>query len=381
MTERDARASADNNDESPDSPIVTSGWVEKSGKPKRRDFPVAGVFTESLRISIARQPHADIVAHAQSDLDRELCGVLLGEICEDDAGTWVSVEAALEGETDKTGGTHVTYTQETWEQIYKVKDERYPKLNILGWYHTHPGFGVEFSEMDTFIQRNFFCGRSQFALVIDPTTGDEAIIVNEDDDIAYVNGYWLDGKERSVQVPKRFKASAEGGAPMRDDDSLEDRLREIESRLNQVLQATSDQRDAHYRLFLWFGSLVALSVMVLIGYMIYETVNNKYSPPKTSNYVPVPIEIDGKPALLGLRLESWQIPNGANLIEKRAIELVQQLDAIAKDKATFAPTTSVPAPTNHAIDLPPPTNATGNQSEPQSLKGQTETKTSDQQEQ
>ena len=36
-------------------------------------------------------------------------------------------------------------------------------LKIVGWYHTHPGFGVEFSEMDLFIQQNFFGGPAQIA--------------------------------------------------------------------------------------------------------------------------------------------------------------------------------------------------------------------------
>ena len=68
----------------------------------------------------------------------------------------MSVEATIRGDAARKGPTHVTFTQETWTQIHKDKDERHPKRQIVGWYHTHPGFGVEFSEMDLFVQRNFF---------------------------------------------------------------------------------------------------------------------------------------------------------------------------------------------------------------------------------
>ena len=37
-------------------------------------------------------------------------------------------------------------------------EREHPGLKIVGWYHTHPGFGVEFSEMDLFIQRIFLPG-------------------------------------------------------------------------------------------------------------------------------------------------------------------------------------------------------------------------------
>ncbi len=35
-------------------------------------------------------------------------------------------------------------------------EEKHSSLSIVGWYHSHPGFGVEFSDMDMFIQKNFF---------------------------------------------------------------------------------------------------------------------------------------------------------------------------------------------------------------------------------
>ena len=63
---------------------------------------------------------------------------------------------AFPGAKAVQGGTHVTFTQDTWEHIYQIKDRDYPDARIVGWYHSHPGFGVFLSDHDTFIHKNFF---------------------------------------------------------------------------------------------------------------------------------------------------------------------------------------------------------------------------------
>ena len=70
-------------------------------------------------------------------------------------------------------GTYVTFTQDTWEHIYKIKDKDYPDERIMGWYHSHPGFGVFLSDHDTFIHKNFFSSALQVAWVYDPHSDEE----------------------------------------------------------------------------------------------------------------------------------------------------------------------------------------------------------------
>jgi proteasome lid subunit RPN8/RPN11 len=39
---------------------------------------------------------------------------------------------------------------------------------MVGWYHTHPGFGIFLSGMDLFIHQNFFTQLWHVAFVLDP---------------------------------------------------------------------------------------------------------------------------------------------------------------------------------------------------------------------
>jgi len=107
--------------------------------------------------------------HARSQSKSEVCGVLIGREHEGK----LKVEASIPGVNAAQGGTHVTFTQDTWEHIYNVKDKEYPDERILGWYHSHPGFGVFLSDHDTFIHKNFFSSPQQVAWVYDPQSDEE----------------------------------------------------------------------------------------------------------------------------------------------------------------------------------------------------------------
>jgi proteasome lid subunit RPN8/RPN11 len=135
------------------------GLEIEMAKPKIQVTPIV------IDCEVARR----VRQHAHSHMKTEVCGVLIGS-SRDGA---VHVDACIAGQNASQAGTHVTFTQDTWEHIYKVKDAEYPEARIVGWYHSHPGFGVFLSDHDTFIHRNFFSAPEQFAWVYDPHSEEE----------------------------------------------------------------------------------------------------------------------------------------------------------------------------------------------------------------
>ncbi len=107
--------------------------------------------------------------HARSCNKTEVCGVLIGS---EDKNN-LAIEACIAGANASQAGTHVTFTQDTWAHIYQTKDAKYPDHRIVGWYHSHPGFGVFLSDHDTFIHKNFFSSPLQVAWVYDPHSDEE----------------------------------------------------------------------------------------------------------------------------------------------------------------------------------------------------------------
>jgi proteasome lid subunit RPN8/RPN11 len=131
--------------------------------------------------------------HARSSSKAEICGVLIGT----EQGGATSIDASIPGANAVEAGTHVTFTQDTWQHIYEIKDRDYPDDRIVGWYHSHPGFGVFLSDHDTFIHKNFFSAPGQVAWVYDPHSDEEGCF-------GWVNG-------RLERLPRIVFSDEKGG--------------------------------------------------------------------------------------------------------------------------------------------------------------------------
>jgi proteasome lid subunit RPN8/RPN11 len=165
-------------------------------------MPKAKMKTQSPSLVINSDVLRRIRQHARSQSKTEVCGVLVGR----EQNGRLEIEACIQGVNAAQAGTHVTFTQDTWEHIYKIKDKEYPQERIIGWYHSHPGFGVFLSDHDTFIHQNFFSSPQQVAWVYDPHSDEEGCFG------------WVDNRiERlsriSVSDPRGGEAAGETGKP------------------------------------------------------------------------------------------------------------------------------------------------------------------------
>jgi hypothetical protein len=78
---------------------------------------------------------------------------------------------------------NVTFTHEVWDEALTIVDRDHPGKRLVGWYHSHPDFGVFLSEYDQFIHKNFFGGEGMVALVVDPVRGEGGWFVSVGDGI------------------------------------------------------------------------------------------------------------------------------------------------------------------------------------------------------
>ncbi|HEY3412754.1 MAG TPA: LysM peptidoglycan-binding domain-containing protein [Armatimonadota bacterium] len=124
---------------------------------------------------------------ASTDTSRELAGVLLGGLANDRPHPRVDVVAAITAKHTNSAKSRVTFTHETWNDINRVKDEQFPDLRIVGWFHTHPGFGIFLSGMDLFIQHHFFNLPWQIAYVVDPISRTSGLFRWEDGSVVGVD--------------------------------------------------------------------------------------------------------------------------------------------------------------------------------------------------
>lgn len=175
----------------------------------------------------------------------EVGGFLLGEL----QGEEVKVKAHIPALKAVSADTHLTFGHEAWDDAYKVQKKKFPNLEIVGWYHTHPDFGCFLSEYDRFIQENFFTTQGHLALVVDPIRGEIGWFATSKDGILEV------AQEKTQATPV---AKSKG----------------------EVLAAATDKKAKLRRVMLRTFSLVAVSTVIgLIAFSVGQsTAQSKLQP-------------------------------------------------------------------------------------------------------
>ncbi|GAB4281708.1 MAG: hypothetical protein Kow0080_35360 [Candidatus Promineifilaceae bacterium] len=137
-----------------------------------RQLPAGFPTWTAVDILIDESPLLNAQVHALSSMHREVAGILVGPPPEKqpDGRYLVHITDTIIAKHTVMQGASVTYTPESWRYIHDELARRYPEETavIVGWYHTHPGFGIFLSGMDLFIHQNFFTQLWHVALVLDP---------------------------------------------------------------------------------------------------------------------------------------------------------------------------------------------------------------------
>lgn len=168
-----------------------------------------------LRIYLARQAEEKILMAAPPDMalpqaqseeaslvrafmgENECGGILVGNVYSwkenDREVTYTTIIDAIPAQEATAGPTHVEMgaddlmaVSQHIERLQNRAQEqgKEVQLRVVGWYHTHPGFGVFMSGTDRATQRKVFGMPWQIAVVYDPLNGEYGMFHGADSDSA-----------------------------------------------------------------------------------------------------------------------------------------------------------------------------------------------------
>jgi proteasome lid subunit RPN8/RPN11 len=158
--------------------------------------PFAQEAEPPLRVVFSPQAHEAVRLHARENTRVEVCGVLVGQVSRDKLGPFLEVADVIRGEHAETKAGQVTFTHKTWEHVNSVMDAQHPGRKIIGWYHSHPGYGVFLSPQDEFIQTNFFPQPWQVAFVFDPLAEEDGFFIWQQGKPCRMQQYWIGGEKK-----------------------------------------------------------------------------------------------------------------------------------------------------------------------------------------
>lgn len=192
----------------PSSP-VDSGWIEGLEPADDPELAVVSCGRPGPvppRCAVLLNALADMLGHGATEPRREVGGVLLGEVLRTSVGPLTRVVDIIPALLADAGITHMTFTHDTWSQINAALDEREDGLRIVGWYHTHPGFGPFYSAHDHFIHANFFAEPNLAGLVLDPVHQSLCLYGWRDGEVVRAAGLFLVAARQDAEELRQYRA-------------------------------------------------------------------------------------------------------------------------------------------------------------------------------
>ena len=123
--------------------------------------------TDDNKLMLAVCKSAILQAHEHAAAsDNEVGGSLLGRAYRFDGYLAVEIAVILPGIVEDAGPLHVTLGANTWAELIQKHQKNFPDLMFVGWYHSHPGFGIYLSHMDENVHRSFFFRNWHIAYVM-----------------------------------------------------------------------------------------------------------------------------------------------------------------------------------------------------------------------
>ena len=140
--------------------------------PNRRVEPKGVIEPADLHIFLTEEILRDVVEWSQSDVEHELGGVFVGEMCAYRGRPFLEIQGYIRAQHYEHTAASFRFTHDSWSAITRERENTYGDKIVVGWHHTHPGYGIFLSGTDMFSHRSFFNLPWMVAMVVDPRKGD-----------------------------------------------------------------------------------------------------------------------------------------------------------------------------------------------------------------
>lgn len=145
----------------------------------------------SVQVYIKQDVFLELEKLSKHDTEKEVGSILLGTHVRHGDKTYVIISNFIEAEYTEATAATLTFTHKTWEHIHKNRELMYSDKKIVGWHHTHPGYGIFLSNYDLFIQENYFNLEWQVAYVVDPVANTRGFFDWEKGKVTRMTGFYI----------------------------------------------------------------------------------------------------------------------------------------------------------------------------------------------
>lgn len=134
---------------------------------KNKEIAYRKRSVKGVSIFVSEEALNNMIHHAEEVDSKEIMGLMMGITYNDEEGNYSIVSGIATSGLD-SDDVSVRFNRESLEELFESLDS-FENEVIVGWYHSHPGFGSYLSDTDIKTHKGIFGEESGYAIVIDPS--------------------------------------------------------------------------------------------------------------------------------------------------------------------------------------------------------------------
>lgn len=159
-------------------------------KPLKYDT-IGHIGKNDVVVYIDKEVYYNIEKYSSNNTSIEVGGILLGEYEKNFEKYYVVISDFIEAKYTDASAATLKFTHKSWQYIHSEHEKRCNDTRIIGWQHTHPGYGIFLSSYDIFIHQNFFNLDFQIAYVVDPVSNIRGFFQWKNNCIEKLDGFYI----------------------------------------------------------------------------------------------------------------------------------------------------------------------------------------------
>lgn len=117
--------------------------------------------------------------------------VLFGNIYKTAAGNCLFISGAAACQNFELDLENSVFTEENWSEIYRIRDNFFPDMEIVGWFLSRMGFSVELNDKIIRTHMDNFNGENKVLYMIDALENEDAFYQFENYSLKKQKGYYI----------------------------------------------------------------------------------------------------------------------------------------------------------------------------------------------
>lgn len=224
-----------------------------------------GMPKEHKKIYIEDYAITFLKHYAQEGQNSRRLAILLGSSARGQGTKHIYIKSALAiDEVEEKNGKYV-FGEQLWGEIYRQSENCFQEQEIMGWFLSRPGFGVEKNESMEETHCTYFAGADKVFFLMDPAEDETAFYAFDGNRFAKQGGYYIYyDKNAPMQSYMIEKKQEEKKEPVRERPDV------AMINFRKILKEKEEKKNRRKKRAISFGTKASVLLLLVVGVIAWK---------------------------------------------------------------------------------------------------------------